>query len=90
MARIDQSKPKRDTADSSFDAEKDTIINDDDNDDDNFQRFQWKNVESAISDEKETSYGHFSGFLSHKIEISRKKNILGTSLGKSKTTHVAK
>ena len=39
MTRIDWSKPKRDTADSVFDAEKDTIINDDDNDDDNFQRF---------------------------------------------------
>ena len=34
MTRIDWSKPKRDTADSSFDAEKDTIINDDEN----FQR----------------------------------------------------
>ena len=28
-------------------------------------------------------------FLSHKFEISRKKNILGTSLEKSKTTHAA-
>ena len=42
------------------------------------------------SDEKGTSYGRFSGFLSHKIEISENKNILGTSLEKSKTTHVAK
>ena len=42
------------------------------------------------SDEEGTSYGHFSGFLSHKIEISENKNILGTSLEKSKTTHVAK
>ena len=42
------------------------------------------------SDEQGTSYGCFSGFLSHKIEIWRKINILGTSLGKSKTTHAAK
>ena len=45
---------------------------------------------SNWSDQKGTSYDRFSAFLSHKIEISRKKNILGTSLGKSKTTHVAK
>ena len=41
------------------------------------------------SDEQGTSYGHCNGFLSHKIEISRKKNISCTSLEKSKTTHAA-
>ena len=35
------------------------------------------------SDEKGTSYGRFSGFLSHKIEISENKNILGTFLEQS-------
>ena len=42
------------------------------------------------SDEQGASYGRFNGFLSHKIQISRKKNILGTSLEESKTTHAAK
>ena len=43
-----------------------------------------------IFDENGASYCRFSGFLSHNIEISGKENILGTSLGKSKTDHVAK
>ena len=45
MTRIDWSKPKRDTADSVFDAEKDTIINDDEK----FKLIQWKNDESAVT-----------------------------------------
>ena len=38
-------KPKRGAADSSFDAEKDTIINDDEK----FKLIQWKNDESAVT-----------------------------------------
>ena len=40
------------------------------------------------SDEQGASYGCFNEFLSHKIKISW-KNISGTSLEKSKTTHAA-
>ena len=46
-------------------------------------------LSNSKRDEQGTNCGRFSRFLSHKIEISREKNILDTSLGKSKTNHVA-
>ena len=45
MTQIDWSKSKRDTADSLFDTEKNTITNDDEK----FQLIQWKNDESTVS-----------------------------------------